>query len=814
MTERSRKGLVAFLILLSVAIAGMIAWTSYQTSKTLSESSGHLEHTYGIIIELERLRVLATNTEYAHHSYLTTGSAEFLPPDSTDFSGIKHSLSVIRTMVADNPGRNSALDSVEMTITSRLAYYNSAAPDPAYFQDVRHEAMLSQNSSRWLDSLQYYVTQMEKGEQSLLYDRISELKTDSRNVIGINALSAFFLFLLLFVLFMVVSRQIQAPQAVAPEKPIVVAFRIAGIYAVLGGLWISFSDRIVASLVSEPGLLTTIQTLKGWAFVLISGMILFVLIRQGLRNIHSSEQRFRNLVEQASDGIFIATFDGDITTVNSRFCELVGYGEQDVLRMNIQSLMKNGRKPENPQTLDELSTGKALFFIRDLIRSDGTLLPVEISARGTGEGRMQGIVRDISERRAAQERLERQTERLRLLNTMHRAILSARSVEEIASGCLRAIRQLIPCDIATIFMCNRSSHMTTLFASDHQGATAISEGTTFPTPPHLVERLERNEILRFDGLPDGMSDPIQLLYDEGNRTFMIVPLIVRNELLGCLVMASRQLPVFQQEHDEIALEVANEIAIAIQQARLYAQSQHQARELEERVTERTKQLEVTNSELEAFAYSVSHDLRAPLRSIDGFSQALAEELGNSLNEASRDYLNRVRRSSQRMGALIDDLLKLSRLIRSEMTITRFDLSQLATSIAAEIRNRDPRRTASIVIQPAMVVDADRNLVAILLDNLMSNSWKFTARQPEAVIELGAYTRDNNTVFFVRDNGAGFDMAFADKLFGAFQRLHSSNEFEGTGIGLATVKRIVQRHGGKVWGEGVVDRGATFYFTLS
>jgi PAS domain S-box-containing protein len=225
------------------------------------------------------------------------------------------------------------------------------------------------------------------------------------------------------------------------------------------------------------------------------------------------------------------------------------------------------------------------------------------------------------------------------------------------------------------------------------------------------------------------------------------------------------------------------------------------------------QLEVANAELDAFAHSVSHDLRAPLRSIDGFSAALMEDCADRLSESGRDHLSRVRKAGHRMAGLIDDLLALSRVTRAALSREQVDLSALARQIASELRQRDPDRQAEFVIPTDIQSEGDTRLLRIALENLLGNAWKYTARTPRARIEFGAVQDDGTPAYFVRDNGAGFDMRYADKLFGAFQRLHSAGEFEGSGIGLATVQRIVHRHGGRVWAEGVVGQGATFYFTL-
>ncbi len=236
-------------------------------------------------------------------------------------------------------------------------------------------------------------------------------------------------------------------------------------------------------------------------------------------------------------------------------------------------------------------------------------------------------------------------------------------------------------------------------------------------------------------------------------------------------------------------------------------------ELEQRVIERTAQLQATNRELEAFAYSVSHDLRAPLRGIDGFSLALLEDYRDLLDEHGKDYLCRVRQLSQRMSGLIDDILKLSRITQSDMTCVPVNLSAMAVSIAEELKGMEPERRAEFVIPDGIAGRGDPQLLRVVLQNLLGNAWKFSGRRPDARIEFGCLKKDEKPVYFVRDNGAGFDISYADKLFTPFQRLHPEKEFPGTGIGLALTQRVIHRHGGEIWAESTVGQGATFYFTL-
>jgi signal transduction histidine kinase len=226
------------------------------------------------------------------------------------------------------------------------------------------------------------------------------------------------------------------------------------------------------------------------------------------------------------------------------------------------------------------------------------------------------------------------------------------------------------------------------------------------------------------------------------------------------------------------------------------------------------ELLAANKELEAFSYSVSHDLRAPLRGIDGFSLALLEDYADKLDEDGRDYLHRVRAATQRMGILIDDLLGLSRVTRTEMRLEKADLGAIARSVAAELQKTQPQRQVDFRIAEGLEAFVDSHLLRIALENLMGNAWKFTSKRESACIEFASTHCDGRLTYYVRDDGAGFDPAYADRLFGAFQRLHDKNDFPGTGVGLATVQRIIHRHGGRIWAESAVDRGATFYFMLS
>jgi light-regulated signal transduction histidine kinase (bacteriophytochrome) len=343
----------------------------------------------------------------------------------------------------------------------------------------------------------------------------------------------------------------------------------------------------------------------------------------------------------------------------------------------------------------------------------------------------------------------------------------------------------------------------------------------------------------------GLSDcHIQILAQFQVRANLAVPLLQGTHLWGLLCIHQCRAPrEWQPQEIEFATQIASHLGVALQHAELLVhlrsevierqQAQEQAQALNQGLQTAIVELKAVNKELEAFSYSVSHDLRAPLRSIDGFSQALLEDYLAQLDAPGQDYLRRIRSASQRMGQLIDDLLNLSRVTRSSLKLDPVDLSRIASRICTDLQQRSPDRLVEFVIKSDLQAQGDAQLIYVLLENLLNNAWKFSAKKTPVQIEFGCMSLDEarreggpnllpaqiaenseSLVYFVRDNGSGFDMAYVHKLFSPFQRLHGMQEFPGNGIGLATVQRIVHRHGGQVWAIGAIDHGATVYFTLA
>jgi signal transduction histidine kinase len=273
------------------------------------------------------------------------------------------------------------------------------------------------------------------------------------------------------------------------------------------------------------------------------------------------------------------------------------------------------------------------------------------------------------------------------------------------------------------------------------------------------------------------------------------------------------MPEFVRSKVAVFVELAKKTALLQRQTRLLQESEQAARELADLRAELVRDLEHKNRELESFSYAVSHDLRAPLRRIESFSRAVQDSQGERLDESGRRFLLRIREASEQMSQLIDDVLYLSRVTRAEVREQDVDLSGLVSLLLERMREAEPGRVLEAKVRPGITVTADGRLLRIAIENLLDNAWKFTGRTPAPRIEFGLTHVGGEPTYFIRDNGAGFDMAYADRLFGPFQRLHLSTEYPGTGIGLATVQRIIHRHGGRVWAEGMPGQGATFHFTL-
>lgn len=411
-------------------------------------------------------------------------------------------------------------------------------------------------------------------------------------------------------------------------------------------------------------------------------------------------------------------------------------------------------------------------------------------------------------------------DRLERLQLISDAALSRLSLSELTGEMLDRVCKVVDADCAVLCMLRDNElHV------DRASGISIPPGKVvqFQVGGPIHRAAFDRKIVVIDNAVDSQI-PIQELRREMGA-LIIMPLTAGEKAIGVLIAGRRTARPFADQDRDLLSLVADRIALSLDRANAY-EAERSARklaethadevktlntELEARVRLRTSELEVANKELEAFSYSVSHDLRAPLRTVDGFSLALEEDYGTGLDDTARNYLQRIRASVQHMGNLIDALLQLSRITRADLNRETVDVTAMGSEIMREIEQQDPSRKIDVTIQPGLKAVADPRLLRVALQNLLGNAVKFTARTPDAKIFLGQ--QPDSKAFYVRDNGAGFDMQYADKLFTAFQRLHGDREFRGSGIGLATVARVIRRHHGDIHAKGDVGKGATFWFTL-
>jgi len=532
--------------------------------------------------------------------------------------------------------------------------------------------------------------------------------------------------------------------------------------------------------------------------------------------LRESEDRFRGLSEASYEGIIIHD-KGVAIEVNDAFCEMFGFDRSEIIGRDVIPLVV---APESQEIIRQrVASGSEEAYEAVGIRKDGSRLAAELRARPTQyRGRTVRVVavRDITERKRAEEALAGRARQQAAVAELGRRALTGEDLSDLFEEAVRAVARTLDVEYTKVLELLPGGRSMLLRAGvgwkeGFVGRATIPAGldsqagyTLQSREPVVVEDLATER--RFSGPP--------LLWEHNVVSGVSVLIGSRENPWGVLGAHTSRRRAFTQDDIHFLQAVANLLAVAIERKRVEEELARHRDRLEELVRERTAELAAANKELEAFSYSVSHDLRAPLRSIDGFSQALLEDYLDRLDERGKDYLRRVSAASRRMARLIDGVLSLSRLTRAEMRRETVDLSALARGIAADLRAAQPQRQVEIVIQEGLVGEADPRLLQVVLENLLGNAWKFTGKTPHARIEFGVTQVDGQPAYFVRDNGVGFDMAYADKLFGAFQRLHTTEEFEGDGIGLATVQRIIRRHGGRVWAEGAVGQGATFYFTLS
>lgn len=539
-------------------------------------------------------------------------------------------------------------------------------------------------------------------------------------------------------------------------------------------------------------------------------------VRRATASLRNEIQRHKTLMSVSLDGIAIISQEHQVIEANQCFADMLGYTLEEALRLHTWDWQADMSEAAIRSSYVDLTQTHSRFETHHR-RKNGTVFPVEVSLSGAnigGESMVYTVTRDITSRRRAEEALRESEAKYRTV------------VEQAGEAVFLHDKH------GRILEVNRKACENLGYTRDELLNKPIQEIDPEAFESGIVtssvwDRVFAGEQFRFESRhrrKGGDVFPVEV-------TLGVVNLPVGKAVLGIVrditerKRAEEELQKLNEELEQRVAQRTKELESRVNEVEhlnaAMVNLSDDLRKTNHSLEQTARGLETANQELEAFSYSVSHDLRAPLRAMDGFSQAVLEDFGDRLDETGRDYLRRIRAAAQHMGKLIDAILELSRASRVDMTSQSVDLSSLAAQIAEELRRTEPNRQVEIIIAPDLTCRGDENLLRQLLTNLLENAWKFTTPRPRGWIEFttisgeqaAAAGRPGQTVYVLRDNGVGFDMHYASKLFNAFQRLHSREEFPGTGVGLATVQRIVRRHGGDVWAEGTVDQGASIYFTL-
>lgn len=712
---------------------------------------------------------------------------------------------------------------------------------------------------------------------------------------------------------------------------------ISSIYLMVSALWIYYSDRLVEYYIRNPLLITDVQTYKGWLFILITALFLYYLISSSLLKIRKatdavikSEERYRTLLENASEGIIIGDSSWNILEVNHVACEMTGYSKDELVHMNAAGLIDRDDLRETPLRIEDLKQGRTVQSGRIIRKKDGTIVYSDISSRMLDNGNIMAIARDVTEKHRFEQKLQQSEEQYKLLfrenphpmwvydletmkflavnncaissygytndEFMHMTLKDIRPAEDveqlinnitsrrdkyqqsgpwqhrkkdgtiiyveiISSGIFfegRDARLVLAKDITetrATFLALRESEAryrelfektpVPILEEDFSvikahidllkqtGVTDFVEylrmypeeiGASIPKVRILNANMAAVELYEADDKDQLLSGLTQLFgidalqaqresilaISEGHYKFEIE---TERKTLKGRKLHVRVRWIVAEEYKQDFSRVLVAIVDLTEKKRAEEEVMLLNTQLEKRVEDRTEKLAEANRELEAFSYSVSHDLRAPLRAIHGLTSIILTDHYESLDDEVLKMMEMVLSNSTKMNALISDLLNFSRLQRHEFIMTRVDNNRLIREILDQMPQEDKSRNVKMDITRLPDCRGDEAMLRQVWINLISNAFKYTGKTEQPVISISGVQRENDILYIVEDNGAGFNMKYSEKLFGVFQRLHSDSEFEGTGVGLALIKRIIRKHGGEIWATGEVNHGATFYFTI-
>ncbi len=541
-------------------------------------------------------------------------------------------------------------------------------------------------------------------------------------------------------------------------------------------------------------------------------------------SLRETNEYLEKLFNYAIAPIIVWDTEFKITRFNNAFEDLSGYTSAEVIGEKVDFLFPVDKIESSHELITKTALGARWETVEmEILRKDGEIRIVLWNSANILNQTESEIIatlaqgNDITDRKKAEEDIRIHSMRLQNLHMIDQAILQAiESPEAVVQTAIHHIRELLSCQRVSVGIFDLEKKEVLVYAADVDGKTIVQVGKVLTEEMYgVIDVLRQSKMETVEDMSMVTSPSLVnlILQAEGIQSSINVALVSELEMYGVLNVGWEKSKTITAEETEIAGEVANQITIAIEKARLLKETKGYASELENRVMQRTEQLEAANKELEAFSYSVSHDLRAPLRHISGFSEMLIKDIQKQLTDKEKHYLDIINSSAKKMGNLIDDLLSFSRSGRSEIKKRTFNMNLVVDEVLvqAKLIIGDRKIDWNIAVLP--VIYGDYNLLRLVWVNLLDNALKYTRTRKKTVIQIDCKEETEEYVFSIRDNGVGFDMQYAGKLFGVFQRLHSTAEFEGTGIGLANVRRIISKHGGRTWAEAKLNKGATFYFTL-
>ncbi|HLY62194.1 MAG TPA: PAS domain S-box protein [Terriglobia bacterium] len=810
----------AFLVLL------LVSAVSYRSMAGLISASSWVTHTHEVLAELESTLSAIEGAEASQRNYLITGDKDYVAQFETEVAGASAHLQRVRFLTRDNPDQQRRIDHLKPLIDERIAILQEGLNlrISQNFEAAKQQVQTGQGKSK-MDEIRSALADMEHEEGGLLVTRVKEDEASVRTTlwtIGIFILlTSVFLGMGTYLIERDFAGRRRAEATLLAQTALLERAQIAIMVRKFDGVitfWNRGAEQLYGWTKEEavgkkshdilqtqfpkplPEIEGDIQREGFWDGELIhlardrrlvvvasrwavqkdeKGNPIILEINSDISELKRTEQSLAHLaaiVDSSEDAIISKTIEGEIVSWNRGAERMYGYTAAEVCGKSVSILLPPDHKDELPSILERLKHQESIDQFESVrMKKDGTMIDVSLTISPMVErnGRVVGastIARDISARKRAEEALRASEQRLSV------------ALESAQTG----IWELDLMTDASI----RSLRHDQIFGYSHiQPKWGFEIFMPRVVPEDRVQVQESfDEALKTDRL--NMECRIIRADDKSVRWISAQGRVVKNEERRPVRMYGVVADITERKKVEGELQALNSD-----------------------LQKRTAELTAANKELEAFTYSVSHDLRAPLRHIDGFSKLLVEDHLAELTEEAREYISLIRDSTREMGQLVDDLLNLARVGRKELAMEVTGLSSLVDEVVADLKRANPGRAIQWRLEALPFVECDPGLLKQVFANLLSNAVKFTRKRESAVIEVGEDRQNGERVVFVRDNGVGFSMKSATKLFGVFQRLHRQEDFEGTGVGLATVQRIIYKHGGHVWAEAELNQGATFFFAL-